>query len=119
MSRQLYLLGVGIVLVALAFAVTEAVLGPRPGITEANARRIRPGMMLREAEAILGKRGLCGGTFVSRGGRGSSLWLWDGADGTMVFILTDATDRIGTVTWIPGSESRSGPMARLRAWLGW
>jgi hypothetical protein len=40
------------VLVALAFVITDGVLGARPGVTEANVRRIRAGMTLEEVEAI-------------------------------------------------------------------
>src|SRR5438445_13678227 len=54
MSRRVYLLGIGLTLVTLAFALTEALLW-RPEATEANLRRIRPGMTLREVEAIFGR----------------------------------------------------------------
>ena len=54
MSRLVYLLGVGIALVAGAFLLTDALLW-RPGATEANARRIREGMTLGEVEAIMGR----------------------------------------------------------------
>src|SRR5262249_9187792 len=53
MSKQTYLLGVSIGLVAIAFVVTCELVW-RPGITEANARRIRLGMTRGEVEAILG-----------------------------------------------------------------
>jgi hypothetical protein len=59
----------GVALVALALLLTDRLLW-RPGLTEANVRRIRPGMTLAEAAA----------------GRGHPL---------------------------------PGPLARLRAWLGW
>jgi hypothetical protein len=38
-----YLLGVGLALVALAFAVTHERLGPCPGVTKAHVERIKPG----------------------------------------------------------------------------
>jgi hypothetical protein len=41
MSRRVYLLGIGLALVALAFVVTDTLFW-EPGLTEANARRIRP-----------------------------------------------------------------------------
>jgi hypothetical protein len=53
MSRGVYLLGVGMALVALAFVVTDALLW-EPGVTEANVRRIRVGMTMAEVEALLG-----------------------------------------------------------------
>jgi hypothetical protein len=54
MSRRVYLLGVGLALVALAFVLTDALLW-QAGVTEANVNRIRPGMSLEQAEGILGK----------------------------------------------------------------
>jgi hypothetical protein len=60
-SRGVYLLGVGLALVALAFALTDALLW-RPGVTEANVRRIRPGMKRTEVEAVLGRQN--GGTII-------------------------------------------------------
>ena len=53
MSRGVYLLGVGIVLLAGAFLLTDRLLW-RPGVTEANVRRIRPGMSVQEVEGLLG-----------------------------------------------------------------
>jgi hypothetical protein len=53
MPRTVFLLGVALFLVALAFLATDASLW-RPGVTEANMRRIRPGMTVTQAEAILG-----------------------------------------------------------------
>src|SRR5262245_59468492 len=57
MSKRVFLLGVGMLLVGVAFVVTDAALGPRPGATEANVRRIRRGMTLEQVEAIFGKPG--------------------------------------------------------------
>jgi hypothetical protein len=53
MSRQVYLLGVGVVLVAGALLLTDALLW-ESAVTEANVQRIRPGMTLEEVEGILG-----------------------------------------------------------------
>jgi hypothetical protein len=53
MSRRVYLPGVGLAPVALAFALTGALLW-EPGATEANLGRVRVGMTLAEAEVILG-----------------------------------------------------------------
>jgi hypothetical protein len=53
MSGRVYLLGVGLALVALAFILTDVLIW-RPGVTEANIRRIRAGMTLREVEAMFG-----------------------------------------------------------------
>ena len=53
MSRRVYLLGVGLALVALAFVLTDRLLW-QPGLTEVNVKRLRPGMTLAEVEALLG-----------------------------------------------------------------
>ena len=55
MSRRVYLLGLGLALVALGLAFTDWVLSLRPGVTEANVRRIRVGMAMDEVEAIFGR----------------------------------------------------------------
>jgi hypothetical protein len=57
MPRLLFLLGVAILLVSGAFILTDNILGPSPGPTEANALRVKPGMKLQEVQAILGGRG--------------------------------------------------------------
>ncbi|MCI0457274.1 MAG: hypothetical protein L0Z62_09875 [Gemmataceae bacterium] len=54
MSRQVYLLGVGLILVAVVFLITDYVLGPRPGVTVANFRRIQVGMTFEEVTDRLG-----------------------------------------------------------------
>ena len=53
MQRRAYLWLGGMALVALALLLTDALLW-RPGLTEDNVRRIRPGMTLAEVEALLG-----------------------------------------------------------------
>src|SRR5437868_2415316 len=54
MPRWVFLLGVGLLLVAGAFVVTDAALAPTPGVTGENCDRIRKGMTLANVEAILG-----------------------------------------------------------------
>lgn len=54
MSRQVFSWGLGVTLVALAFVVTDQLLAPPPGLTEANVRRFRPGMTLAELEVLFG-----------------------------------------------------------------
>jgi hypothetical protein len=54
MSRQVFLLGVGLCLIALALALTEHVLDLQPGVTEANVRRIRKGMTEEDVRGLLG-----------------------------------------------------------------
>ena len=40
MPRFVYLLGLGLALIGLALAVTDCVMGPTLGVTEASTRRI-------------------------------------------------------------------------------
>src|SRR5262245_57589438 len=56
MARSTYLSGLALVLLAGAFLLTDA-LTWTPGVTERNARRIRPGMTTAQVGAILGDRG--------------------------------------------------------------
>ncbi len=133
MSKGVFLLGVGIAVVALAFAVTNEVLGPSPGVTEANARRIKPGMDRQQVEAILGGRGRWITSSSGWHGRrpgysSSSAYEWTGPAGvaTVTFDgdlqFEDAgLDRNGSglveeVTFV--RSHGANPLARLRAWLG-
>jgi hypothetical protein len=70
MSRLVFRLGVGIALVALAFVVTDHVLTPpfTPGATEANVKRLRPGMTPEEVDAILGVPAAASSPFGGFGG---------------------------------------------------
>jgi hypothetical protein len=58
MSKCVFQLGAGMVLVALAFLLTDAMLW-QPGVTEANARQVREGMTARQIEDILGPPNVC------------------------------------------------------------
>jgi hypothetical protein len=52
--RRLACVGVALCVVALGFGVTVRLLGPRPGVSQANYNRLRLGMGLTEVAAILG-----------------------------------------------------------------
>jgi hypothetical protein len=54
MSRQVCLLGVGMAIIAGAFALTDRLRSPEPGEPVRNLRRIREGMTLREVESLFG-----------------------------------------------------------------
>jgi hypothetical protein len=116
-----YLLGVGLALVALAFATTEAALASRaPGVTRANARRVRPGMTPAEAAAIL--RGL--GDFLAldhHGADAESVGDWDCVGSSGIVRLSFRDGRVERAEWIPwGCDSPATDLlARLGAWLGW
>ncbi|MCI0459976.1 MAG: hypothetical protein L0Z62_23745, partial [Gemmataceae bacterium] len=115
MSKRVYLLGVGLALVALAFLITDAATRPRQGPTEANLRRVRAGMTLAEVQAILGPQGqVCyaPGASGSRGG----VYLWGGPGGTALVIV----GRGGGVESAGFQRAAvPSPLDRLRAWLGW
>jgi hypothetical protein len=113
MSRRVYLLGVGLALVALGLAVTDLAMGPRPGVTEANFRRVRPGMTVRQVKALLGEDGRA----VDGYKNGSAVWRWRGPVGE-VLILFAADGRARTQAGFYPYQS-DAPIARLRAWLGW
>jgi hypothetical protein len=120
MSRGVFLLGIGIALVAMAFALTDWILGPRPGVTEANVRRIRMGMTLEEVEAILGKdywpSGGCSTIHFSM-----SECQWRGPDGVAsVWFESSSRDprRVVSSARFLRTELRS-PFQRLRDWFGW
>jgi hypothetical protein len=114
MSRRVYLLGVGLALVALALAFTDWALSLRPGITAANIKRIRPGMTVTEVEALLGQRG---GRYFPEDPP-PAVWVWVGPTRS-VWVSTDDADRVVEVTvWQP-RKGEVSTLARLRAWLGW
>src|SRR5262245_61466194 len=52
MAWRVYLTGLALLLLAGAFLLTDRLLYP-PGITEANVKRIRPGMTLAQVERLL------------------------------------------------------------------
>jgi hypothetical protein len=107
------------VLVALALLLTDRLLW-RPGLTEDNVKRIRPGMTLAEVEALLGGPA----TWVmdmweGQGGAGLGYrWLryWR-AEGATVDVQFRADGRVMAAGG--GKRSRPGPLARLRSLLGW
>jgi hypothetical protein len=114
MSRRVYLLGVGVVLVAWAFLLTDALLW-RPGVTEANVRRIRPGMKRTEVEAFLGRQN--GGTIIMGGLPRIEVWEGEYGVANVQFDRHGGTQAAQFLTAPPARESN--PLARLRTWLGW
>ena len=119
MSRRVYLLGVGIVLVVLAFVLTDALLW-EPGVTEANARLVRPGMSLLQAEEIFGEPPGLSAKFRPESGP-PDLCVWIGKTGiARVYLQLTGPQavQVAEVRWNPKNATES-PVARLRAWLGW
>src|SRR5262245_47169448 len=119
MSRRVFLVGVAILLVAAAFLATDAALW-RPGPTEANVRRIRAGMTLRQVRAILGRPGK--GQFFGSGPQ-TLLW-WEGPAG-VAFVSFRTHERaepaegagVIPAAFFPSNEP--GIFDRARSWLGW
>jgi hypothetical protein len=120
MPRGVYLLGVGLALVALALAFTDWALSLQSGVTERNVKRIREGMTLAEVEAITGRPAdfRCP---LTKFGRPIGYGEWNGAGGTMVVDFDEdgcalyARWRVARA----GAGSRPAFLARLRAWWGW
>ena len=111
MSRRVYLLGVGLALVALALAVTDWALSLQPGVTEANVKRIREGMTLAEVERLFGRSPdrRIGGDCP----RESCQWYTPAGDA----VVELHNGRVRSVEWFEGHPP--SPLTRLRAWMGW
>jgi hypothetical protein len=130
MSRRVYLLGLGLALVALGLAFIDWALGSRPGATEANCQRVHKGMTMIEVEAIFGGPGQW------HSGKGSIADSWDtyewkGSAGTA--LITFHSKCVYRRRLLEGLEGTEGEhvvevafqrttqplLTRLRAWLGW
>jgi hypothetical protein len=124
MSGRVYLLGVGLALVAGALAFTDWALSLQPGVTEANVRRIRPGMTRVQVEALLGPPSTPWWLGVwelspDNEPRRLPFLVWEREEGS-VSALFELDGRLRSITpWRPPSTARRGLLARLRAWLGW
>jgi hypothetical protein len=119
MSQRVYLLGLGLALVVGAFFVIDWALSLRPGVTEANVRRIRQGVARREADTLLGTRPAYRGRFHSR--PDEVLWVacYRGPEGE-AHVVTDGDGRVRFAEWLPAAAAPPSPLlARLRAWFGW
>jgi hypothetical protein len=120
-------LGVGIVVLALAFLLAEWALTPPPGVTGANARRVRKGMTVRQAERLLGGPPQRWAPYRSRlRGRTRQVvdvWYcgeWE-SEPVTVCIDFDPTGRVEEVEVLgePHQGSELSFLSRLRAWLVW
>ncbi len=119
MSRQTYLLGVAVALVAGAFVLTDWLLTPplTPGVTQANVRRLRRGMTSAEVRAILGDPVYPGSWVVTGDDHPPRPHLFGvGSEGVASVYLGD-NHRVLKAHWI--THPNANPLARLRAWLGW
>jgi hypothetical protein len=130
MNRLVYMSGVALVVVALAFLLTDALLW-QPGINEANARRVRPGMTLPEVEGLLGTSaavhlqspstvGPSGALKIWQGKQGSALILFFGSDSTgwRVEAAADFRQEWPVPRPAPQGAPNRGLLPRVRAWMG-
>ena len=125
-SRRVYLLGVGLALVALGLAFTDWALSFQPGVTEMNVRRIRPGMTLAEVEAIFGGQSSqlirfppCGLAALEHDlplMPWSAIWV---SDSGTALVRFNGRDQVEETIFTPSEAGVSFPFSRLRAWLGW
>src|SRR5205085_4536022 len=77
---------------------TEAALGPRPGATEANLKRIRPGMTGTEVQALLGGAPQDKYPYPREGEMGL-ICIWDGDGGTGDIVVVFREGRVLRAHW--------------------
>ena len=124
MSRRVYLLGVGLALVALGLAITDWALSLRPGVTEANCRKIRAGMTVTEVATRLGGPGapiwdgLAVGSSPATPPSPPTGYLWC-SDAGALLVWAGEDGRVQRASWMPSRQASPGLLQRLRAWLGW
>jgi hypothetical protein len=113
--RRLAWAGVALTVVALAFGVMVRLLEPPPGVTEANLRRIREGMTLRDVEAILGpvneEVSWTGGTPCQ------GIQSWSGETGFVFVFFDEKTGKVNrTLSML--RPAPPGPLNGLRSLFG-
>ncbi|MCI0461289.1 MAG: hypothetical protein L0Z62_30445 [Gemmataceae bacterium] len=116
MSKRVYLLGVGVVLVVFAFLLMDWLLW-EPGVTEANVRRVLPGMTFPMVKAILGPPAR-GSADLAPGF--TQTLSWGGEDGDVVITFSkDGGVAVKLFIPAPTRLRRLAPLRRFHAWFGW
>src|SRR5262245_43134019 len=105
MPRLTYLTGLALLLVTGAFLLTDE-LTWRPGVTEANAQRIKPGVSWAWVERILGGPATEEAHFADGG-----FAVWDAGAGVVV-VDFDTAGRV-----IASGLSTGAPAERIRAFV--
>jgi hypothetical protein len=128
LGRQVLWFGVAVTVLLLAYGLTDRLLTPPPGPTEANARRIRPGMTRAQVEALLGGPGdgFVGfrlNYLVTEPGcvrsPELSIYAWTGVEGvTEVFFASDdgPNDLVEDVRF--EAAARPSLPQPIRSWFG-
>jgi hypothetical protein len=120
MRRHALLWLAGVALVVGALLLTDALLW-RPGLTGGNVRRIRPGMTLEEVEALpVGPAAETIDWWAEGEARDPLRVRWQRhwqAEGASVDVQFWTDGRVMAAAG--GRPAPPGPLARLRAWLGW
>jgi hypothetical protein len=115
MRRRALLWLAGLALVVGVLLLTDRLLW-RPGLTEDNVRRIRPGMTLAEVEALLG--GPAADSFEMPADYPAFRWQREWREGGADVVVQFTAD--GLVMASAGrGRARPGILARLRSWMGW
>ena len=115
MRRRALLWLAGLALVVGALLLTDWLLW-RPGLTEGNVKRIRPGRILAEVEALLG--GPAAEAVEMPADVPAYRWLRTWKDGPAAVDVQFWPDGRGMAA-AGGRPAPPGPLARLLAWLGW
>jgi hypothetical protein len=104
----------GIALVALGFVVTNAAMGPRPGVTEANVRRLERGMTKEQVAAILGVPARSVEPMFA-GGQGSVHTWVDGPGGRVYLVFGHGGERL----YLARFEQTKGSSPLAASGHGW
>jgi hypothetical protein len=116
MPRTVFVLGVALYVVTLAFLATDALLW-RPGVTERNARRVQAGMTLEEAQRILGGPPESRRQFLRWSSDTQQIQVaWSGDKGQLLVALDDSV-RVVSVCWLSDTPP-SSLLDRLHKALG-